>query len=59
MILRRAWIFYAFHDICEKLLTKLKIFEIRKIVFRSLFIWKIFEMRFQIYITLVFGLNVG
>jgi hypothetical protein len=38
--------FFTFFGICEKLLTKSKMSEIRKILFGSLFISKIFEMKF-------------
>lgn len=38
--------FYTFHSICEKLLTKSKMFKIRKVLPWSLLIWKIFEVKF-------------
>ena len=43
---RKLFKFHTCFDICEKLLTKSKIFEIRKVLPGSLFMPKIFEMKF-------------
>ena len=43
----KIWQFFDILGVCEKLLTKSKSFEIRKVLSESMFMWKIFKINFR------------